>query len=66
MSARISSLEDRLAAVDKTHDDRIRNAERERCAKIVESAFVAALSKNRVGVSLDCLETIAALIRNKE
>jgi hypothetical protein len=41
-------------------------AERERCAKIVESASVAALSKNRVGASLDCLETIAALIRNKE
>ena len=36
MSARISSLEDRLAAVDKTHDDRIRSAERERCAKIAE------------------------------
>ncbi len=39
-------------------------AERERCAKIVDTAIRAIHESDKLGASPDCLETIANLIRN--
>lgn len=38
MTARITPLEDRLAAADNAHDTRIRQAERSRCLNIARFA----------------------------
>lgn len=67
MTARITPLEDRLASAEKAHDDRIRTAERERCAKIAETVEVPVNGHPQIDAPTieDARRAIAAAIRNQ-